>query len=106
VQFVYSSVYTNGASKLARILDKLGQNNCEITVVGTAASKLVRPEKSSLSFINIIENASVVWEFLKGRKLPGVMAVDRVCLHKHYFSIPLSSTKYFRRIIQCMLKIF
>ncbi|QCD93613.1 phosphoglycerate kinase [Vigna unguiculata] len=77
VQFVYSSVYTNGASKLARILDKLGQNNCEITVVGTAASKLVRPEKSSLSFINIIENASVVWEFLKGRKLPGVMAVDR-----------------------------
>ncbi|WVZ14923.1 hypothetical protein V8G54_012489 [Vigna mungo] len=77
VKFVYSSEYTNGASKLARILDKLGQNNCEITVVGTMASKLVRREKSSLSFINIIEDASVVWEFLKGRKLPGVMAVDR-----------------------------
>ncbi|CAJ1947443.1 unnamed protein product [Sphenostylis stenocarpa] len=77
VKFVDSSEYTNGASKLARILDKLSQNNCEITVVGTMASKLVRQEKCSLSFINIIENASVVWEFLKGRKLPAVMAVDR-----------------------------
>ncbi|XP_029130199.1 phosphoglycerate kinase, cytosolic isoform X3 [Cajanus cajan] len=77
VKFVDSSKYTNGASKIARILDQLSQNNCEIIVVGTMASKLVRQEKSSLSFINIIENASVVWEFLKGRKLPGVMAVDR-----------------------------
>lgn len=105
MKFVNSSEYTNGASKLTRILDKLGQNNCEITVVGAMASKLVRQEKSSLSFINIIENASVVWEFLKGRKLPGVMAVDRVCLDKNYF-LPLSSTKYFRIIMQCMLKIF
>ncbi|TKY46506.1 Phosphoglycerate kinase [Spatholobus suberectus] len=77
VKFVDSSKYTNGASKLARILDQVSQNNCEITIVGTMASKLVRQEKSSLSSINIVENASVVWEFLKGRKLPGVMAVDK-----------------------------
>ncbi|KAK7381074.1 hypothetical protein VNO78_33598 [Psophocarpus tetragonolobus] len=77
VKFVDSSKYTNGASKLARIIDQLSQNNCEITVVGTMASKLVRQDKTSLSFINIVENASVVWEFLKGRKLPGVMAIDR-----------------------------
>lgn len=105
MKFVYSSEYTDGASKLARILDKLCQHHCEITVVGTMASKLVRQGKSSLS-INIIENASVVWEFLKGRKLPGVMAVDRVCLDKPYFFIPISSSKYFSRIMQCMLKIF
>ncbi|RDX79710.1 pgk, partial [Mucuna pruriens] len=77
VKFVDSSKYTNGASKLARILDQLSQNKCEITVVGTMASKLMKQEQSSLSFINIVENASVLWEFLKGRKLPGVMAVDR-----------------------------
>ncbi|KAK7271793.1 hypothetical protein RJT34_27986 [Clitoria ternatea] len=76
VKFVDASKYTNGASKLAKILDQLSQSNCEITVVGTTACKLVRYEKTS-SFINMVENASVVWEFLKGRKLPGVMAVDR-----------------------------
>ncbi|KAK7316183.1 hypothetical protein VNO77_34995 [Canavalia gladiata] len=77
VKFVDSSKYTDGAFKMAKILDQLSQSNCEITVVGTMACKLLRQEKSSLSFINMIENASVVWEFLKGRKLPGVMAVDR-----------------------------
>ncbi|XP_027357972.1 uncharacterized protein LOC113867126 isoform X3 [Abrus precatorius] len=77
VKFVDSSKYTNAASKIAKILYQLSQSNCEITVVGTMACKMVRQEKSSLSFINMIENASVVWEFLKGRNLPGVMAVDR-----------------------------
>ncbi|XP_028197887.1 uncharacterized protein LOC114382571 isoform X4 [Glycine soja] len=77
VKFTDSSKYTYGASKLTRILEQLSQNSCEITVVGTMASKLVRQEKSSLSLINMVENASVLWEFLKGRKLPGVMAVDR-----------------------------
>lgn len=89
MKFTDSSKYTYGASKLTRILEQLSQNNCEIAVVGTMASKLVRQEKSSLSLINMVENASVLWEFLKGRKLPGVMAVDRVCLNKLYFFTPL-----------------
>ncbi|XP_073220984.1 uncharacterized protein [Cicer arietinum] len=77
VKFGDSSEHTKGAFKLAKILDRLSQGNCETTVVGTTACNLVRQEKSSLSSINMIENASVVWEFFKGRKLPGVMAVDR-----------------------------
>ncbi|CAL0317375.1 unnamed protein product [Lupinus luteus] len=77
VKFVDSSKYTNGASRLAEVLDQLSQSNCEITAVGTTACQLMRQKKSSLSFISMIENATVVWEFLKGRKLPGVMAVDR-----------------------------
>ena len=76
VKFTDSSKYTYGASKLTRILEQLSQNSCEITVVGTMASKLVRQEKSSLSLINMVENASVLWEFLKGRKLPGVMGIS------------------------------
>ncbi|KAH1193028.1 Phosphoglycerate kinase [Glycine max] len=76
VKFADSSKYTNEASKLTRILEQLSQNNCEIAVVGTMASKLVRQEKSSLSLINIVENASVVWEFLKGRKLPVTFCWD------------------------------
>ncbi|KAK7266802.1 hypothetical protein RIF29_19458 [Crotalaria pallida] len=77
VKFDESCQYTNGASKLAETLDQLSQSNCEITVVGTMICQLVRQRKSSFSFVSIVENASVVWEFLKGRKLPGVMAVDR-----------------------------
>ncbi|WJX70840.1 phosphoglycerate kinase [Trifolium repens] len=77
VKFADRSEHTNGASKLAKILVQLSQGNCETTIVGTTACKLVRHETSSLSSINMVENASVVWEFLKGRKLPGVMAVDR-----------------------------
>lgn len=102
MKFVDSSKYTDGASKLARILHQLSQNNCEITVVGNMTGNLVRQQNTSLSFINIVENASVVWEFLKGRKLPGVVAVDRVRLNKRI----LCTTLYFRRIMQYILKTF
>lgn len=89
MKFVDSKKYTNGASKLAKILDQLSQSNCKITVVGTMACQLMRQEGSSMSSISMVENASVVWEFLKGRKLPGVMAIDRVCFNKLYFFISL-----------------
>lgn len=79
MKFADGSEQTNGGSKLAKIIDQLSKGNCETTVVGTTACNLVTQETSSLSSINMVENASVVWEFLKGRKLPGVMAVDRVC---------------------------
>ena len=97
MKFAERSEYTNGASKLAKILVKLSQGNCETTVVGTTTCQLVRQERSSLSSINMVENASVVWEFLKGRKLPGVWALDRVCLY--YYSTP-----YFLIMIQSVLK--
>ncbi|KAI4349124.1 hypothetical protein L6164_009760 [Bauhinia variegata] len=77
VKFTVSSKNINGASKLAKMLDQLSLSNCDITVVGNTACQIVRQELSSLSSINMVENASVVWEFLKGRKLPGVMALDR-----------------------------
>lgn len=86
MKFADRSEHTNVASKLAKILVELSQGNCETTVVGTTACQLVRQETSSLSSINMVENASVVWEFLKGRKLPGVLALDRVCLY--YYSTP------------------
>ncbi|XP_058751235.1 phosphoglycerate kinase, cytosolic-like [Vicia villosa] len=77
VKLADGSEHANGGSKLAKILDQLSKENCETTVVGTTACNLVTQETSPLSSINMVENASVVWEFLKGRKLPGVMAVDR-----------------------------
>ncbi|XP_028775192.1 uncharacterized protein LOC114732066 isoform X2 [Neltuma alba] len=76
MRFVGSSKYTIGAANLAKMLDQIS-SNCEITVVGNMACQVVTQELSSLSVINLVENASVVWEFLKGRKLPGVMALDR-----------------------------
>lgn len=79
VKFSNSSQHTNGASKLAQMLDLLSQSNCDLTVVGNMACKVIMQESSSISEINMLENASVVWEFLKGRKLPGVTALDRVC---------------------------
>jgi hypothetical protein len=92
VKFADRSEHTNGASNLVNILVQLSQGNCETTIVGTTACKLVRQETSTLSSINMVENASVVWEFLKGRKLPGVMAVDRVCLY--YYSTPYLTVPY------------
>ncbi|KAI9153761.1 hypothetical protein LWI28_016164 [Acer negundo] len=41
------------------------------------ACKAITKESSSALGFNMVKNASVVWEFLKGRKLPGIMALDR-----------------------------
>ncbi|RYR32706.1 hypothetical protein Ahy_A10g047232 isoform C [Arachis hypogaea] len=77
VKFVDSNKCTNQASKLVEVLVQLSQSNCNITIVGNTACQLVSQERSPMSSTSMIENASVVWEFLKGRKLPGVMALDR-----------------------------
>lgn len=79
VKFRLPSQDIYGASKLVSMLDRLTQSNCEITVIGNMACKAVMKESSFVSVYNMVENASVVWEFLKGRKLPGLMALDRVC---------------------------
>lgn len=52
-------------------------SDCDVTVVGSAACKAMFDHSSSDSALHIIDNASVFWEFLKGRKLPGVMALDK-----------------------------
>jgi len=67
-----------GASKLACILDALSQDDCDVTIVGSVASKTITDESNSIPAFSVIENASVWWDFLKGRKLPGVTALDRV----------------------------
>ncbi|CAA6655528.1 unnamed protein product [Spirodela intermedia] len=69
-----------GVSMLSKILEKISGTGCEVSVVGNASYKsLVGPGDgpySSLPYKHF-ENASVVWEFLKGRALPGVAALDR-----------------------------
>ncbi|KAL5538226.1 hypothetical protein UlMin_045437 [Ulmus minor] len=67
----------SGAYKLAQILDQLSQSACDITVVGNMACEAIMKESSSVSVFNMVYGASVVWEFLKGRKLPSVIALDR-----------------------------
>lgn len=77
---IHKSSCTSGASKLAQILNQLSQSDCDVTVVGNMACEALINESSSFSVSNMVYNASVVWELLKGRKLSGVIALDRVCL--------------------------
>ncbi|KAK8337222.1 hypothetical protein V6Z12_A09G170300 [Gossypium hirsutum] len=77
VKFSSSKPCTVGTSKLAQMLCKQSQCECEITIVGSTARKVIKNESNSLSSFNVLENASVVWEFLKEQKLPGVMSLDR-----------------------------
>ncbi|CAK7343140.1 unnamed protein product [Dovyalis caffra] len=77
VKFKFSGQCADGASKLAQTLNELSQRNCDITVVGNMACKAMVMESKSILVNDMIENASVVWEFFKGRTLPGVMALDR-----------------------------
>ncbi|KAK9051537.1 hypothetical protein SSX86_028164 [Deinandra increscens subsp. villosa] len=77
VKFDSSVQDSNGTSILVKLLRKLSQRNCDVTVVGNMACKAVMRESSLSTSCNIIENASVIWEFLKGRKLPGLMALDK-----------------------------
>ncbi|KAF9596164.1 hypothetical protein IFM89_007482 [Coptis chinensis] len=61
------------AFKLALMLENLGQSGCDVIVIGNAACReMTRP-----SVCTLYENASVVWEYLKGRVLPGCAALDR-----------------------------
>lgn len=69
---------SGGASKLARILDEVSQNGCHITIIGHMACEAVLQIPRSSSAYTMIEHASVVWEYLKGRNLPGLLALDRV----------------------------
>ncbi|XVF76420.1 hypothetical protein PTKIN_Ptkin13bG0264800 [Pterospermum kingtungense] len=77
VKFRSYRPYSGGGSKLAQMLYNRSQCECEITIVGSTACEVIKNQTSSISSFNMLENASAVWEFLKGQKLPGVMALDR-----------------------------
>lgn len=77
VRFMLSRPDTHGASKLATMVETSSRRGCDVTVVGNAACKAIAETSSALSLYSLHENASVVWEFLKGRTLPGIAALDR-----------------------------
>lgn len=76
--FKLTNQHTHGESNLVLMLHKLSQQNCDITVIGKRACREIANKSNFVSGFNMIESGSVVWEFLKGRKLPGLLALDRV----------------------------
>ncbi|KAJ8441239.1 hypothetical protein Cgig2_033963 [Carnegiea gigantea] len=77
VKFKQSDQASYGDSKLVVMLNELSQRDCDVTVVGHMACQAVMRTKRSASTFDLIENASIVWEFLKGRNLPGLVSLDR-----------------------------
>ncbi|XP_065855843.1 phosphoglycerate kinase, cytosolic-like isoform X2 [Euphorbia lathyris] len=76
--FKSSSPCINSACKFAQKLSRLSEQDCEVIIVGNMARKEVMKESSSSSMVyDRIDSASIVWEFFKRRKLPGIMALDR-----------------------------
>ncbi|KAL8139098.1 hypothetical protein V2J09_005099 [Rumex salicifolius] len=77
VNFGLSDQTNGGAAKLASILKKLSQGDCKITIVGNVACENVSGPSKSLSEYDMIESASIVWELLKRKDLPGLLSLDR-----------------------------
>ncbi|KAL2487370.1 Phosphoglycerate kinase [Abeliophyllum distichum] len=77
LKFSSSRQEAGGVSKLAAVLGRLSQSTCDVTFVGKMASGGLLRKSTSISDDNFVKNASVVWEFLKGRNLPGLLALDR-----------------------------
>jgi phosphoglycerate kinase len=75
---------TSGALQLADSLNKSSKNGCEIIVAGSTPCKVIRQISGLLSQTRLLKNTTVVWEFLKGRTLPGVVALDKVCMISCY----------------------
>ncbi|KAI4964479.1 hypothetical protein ZWY2020_005674, partial [Hordeum vulgare] len=69
--------FSVGATQLGQILNKASHNSCDVIIVGSAACKAVKGISDSSSQYTAFENESVVWEFLKGRILPGIAALDK-----------------------------
>lgn len=63
---------------MVQILEKASFDSCEVILVGSAAcNTLYRKTNPSSRYIEF-QNSAVVWEFLKGRILPGIAALDKV----------------------------
>lgn len=67
-----------GTLKLAEALGTI--SSCDVSFVGKLEFEELMDKSKSFSNDNFLKSAAVVWEVLKGRKLPGLMALDRVCL--------------------------
>ncbi|GJM84661.1 hypothetical protein PR202_ga00352 [Eleusine coracana subsp. coracana] len=66
-----------GVTYLGQILEKVHSDICDIILVGSAACTAVKGTSDSSFRYTKFQNASVVWEFLKGRILPGIAALDK-----------------------------
>uniref|UniRef100_A0A452YB56 Phosphoglycerate kinase n=3 Tax=Aegilops tauschii subsp. strangulata TaxID=200361 RepID=A0A452YB56_AEGTS len=75
--FDLTEEFSVGATQLGQILNKASHNSCDIILVGGAACKAVKGMSDSSSQYTASENESIVWEFLKGRILPGIAALDK-----------------------------
>ncbi|KAL8516688.1 hypothetical protein ACS0TY_015084 [Phlomoides rotata] len=64
-----------GTLKLAEALGTL--SSCDVSFVGKMESEELMDKSKSFSNDNFLKSAAVVWEVLKGGKLPGLMALDR-----------------------------
>lgn len=84
---------------MARMINEQCAVNCDVTVVGRTACKAMMKGSSSICSLHLIETASVLWEFLRGRKLPGVLALDRVFFSSIFCRLfPLMPT-----VMTCMI---
>ncbi|OEL24744.1 Phosphoglycerate kinase [Dichanthelium oligosanthes] len=69
--------FSVGATQLGQILEKASFDSCEVILVGSAACNALKRKTDSSSQYIEFQNATVVWEFLKGRILPGIAALDK-----------------------------
>uniref|UniRef100_A0A0A9D4N6 Phosphoglycerate kinase n=1 Tax=Arundo donax TaxID=35708 RepID=A0A0A9D4N6_ARUDO len=69
--------FSLGVIHLGQILEKASSDSSDVILVGSAACKAVKGISDSSSRCTEFQNASVVWEFLKGRILPGIAALDK-----------------------------
>lgn len=67
-----------GTVELAEGLGSLSSSN--VTFVGKLEFEESLWKSKSFSHDNFLRSAAVVWEILKGGKLPGLLALDRVCI--------------------------
>lgn len=65
-----------GTFELAEALGTL--SSCNVTFVGKTEVEESLGKSKSFSHDNFLKSAVVVWEVLKGGKLPGLLALDRV----------------------------
>ncbi|KAK4798827.1 hypothetical protein SAY86_031153 [Trapa natans] len=77
VTFKSFSQCIDGVSEVARMINKRCAIDCDVTIVGSTACETIMEGSRSFASLHVIENASVFWEFLEGRKLPGILALDR-----------------------------
>ncbi|KAL0375043.1 UNVERIFIED_CONTAM: tRNA (guanine-N(7)-)-methyltransferase [Sesamum radiatum] len=74
-RFSSSKQDKGGTLELAETLGNL--SSCDITFVGKIEFEELLGKSKSFSNDNFVKNAAVVWEVLKGRELPGLLALDR-----------------------------